>query len=251
MRRPHLLAAFTNLLYGLKLLCKYDVHAGDRAYTLALGDFMDEFSKTEPKLLSAGADSDSRLPAAPPHPLDGQWYINLQDKTYGPYAGHSLKGYIVDGRMTEDTMVLPLGSLSWTKAKDDPVLSTYFSRHAPVATMPIANGRVSAGEGATVVQVTNNITQPSSVPGIIIDGPASPKSAGLALILSVLIPGLGQCYNGQIGKGILMFILCFALWFAMLGWIIWIWSAADAYHTAKNMNLRYMKLLAGGNVLVR
>ncbi|RWM00601.1 MAG: hypothetical protein EOR68_11580 [Mesorhizobium sp.] len=64
-------------------------------------------------------------------------------------------------------------------------------------------------------------------------------------MLSLLICGLGQFYNGQIGKGILMFVLMIALWFVLLGWIIWIWSAVDAYKTAKAMNLRYHMLLAG------
>nr|WP_150111299.1 MULTISPECIES: NINE protein [Mesorhizobium] len=79
------------------------------------------------------------------------------------------------------------------------------------------------------------------------DGTAANKSAGVALILSLLICGLGQFYNGQIGKGILMFVLTIALWFVFLGWIIMIWSAVDAYKTAKAMNLRYHMLLAGAS----
>ncbi len=41
-----------------------------------------------------------------------------------------------------------------------------------------------------------------------------------------------------------MFVLMIALWFVLLGWVVWIWSAVDAYQTAKAMNLRYMRLLA-------
>ncbi|ADV14641.1 hypothetical protein Mesau_05593 [Mesorhizobium australicum WSM2073] len=44
-----------------------------------------------------------------------------------------------------------------------------------------------------------------------------------------------------------MFVLTIALWFVFLGWIIMIWSAVDAYKTAKAMNLRYHMLLAGAS----
>lgn len=33
------------------------------------------------------------------------------------------------------------------------------------------------------------------------------KSSGIAAIASVIVPGLGQVYNGQIGKGIMFFII--------------------------------------------
>lgn len=53
-------------------------------------------------------------------------------------------------------------------------------------------------------------------------------------------------YNGQIGKGILMLVLCVALWFVLLGWIINIWSWIDAYQTAAKMNDRYLRRLSAG-----
>jgi hypothetical protein len=39
------------------------------------------------------------------------------------------------------------------------------------------------------------------------------------------------------------------LWFILLGWIIQIWSMVDAYKTAKQMNLRYMRRLQLGQVV--
>ena len=111
---------------------------------------------------------------------------------------------------------------------------------------PPEPGPVNAAPGATVVQVTNTITREASRPIVLDLGDARPKSAGTALILSILICGLGQLYNGQVGKGIGMFVLCVALWFVFLGWIINIWSWIDAYQTAKRMNDRYLRLLASG-----
>lgn len=67
---------------------------------------------------------------------------------------------------------------------------------------------------------------------------AEGKSPILSCILSLVIVGVGQIYNGDVKKGILMFIgaviggicTCWAggfLWLAMA-----IWSAIDAYRVA-------------------
>ena len=70
------------------------------------------------------------------------------------------------------------------------------------------------------------------------------KSPGLALVLSLILPGLGQIYNGQAGKGIgmlilyiIMCVLFFLLIPLLIAFIIWIWAMVDAYKTAKNYNM--------------
>lgn len=70
------------------------------------------------------------------------------------------------------------------------------------------------------------------------------KSSGIAVILSFFITGLGQIYNGQIGKGILFIIIGFilALSFSILiGFLLfplfWIYNMYDAYETAERINL--------------
>lgn len=55
------------------------------------------------------------------------------------------------------------------------------------------------------------------------------RSPILAAIMSFVIGGLGQIYNGQIGKGILIF---FTAWLI----IPWIIGIVDAYKTAKKIN---------------
>jgi TM2 domain-containing membrane protein YozV len=69
------------------------------------------------------------------------------------------------------------------------------------------------------------------------------KSPGFAAVLSFLIPGLGQIYNGQIGKGIIMVVaaVIFALLIIILIGIIlylalWLYGIYDAYDTAKKIN---------------
>jgi TM2 domain-containing membrane protein YozV/type II secretory pathway pseudopilin PulG len=56
-------------------------------------------------------------------------------------------------------------------------------------------------------------------------------SPALAAVLSFIISGLGQIYNGQIGKGMLIFLT---------GWLVipWIIGIFDAYFTAKKIQAR-------------
>lgn len=55
---------------------------------------------------------------------------------------------------------------------------------------------------------------------------------GMPALLSFFIPGLGQMVKGQVGRGILIFIV-FWIGVAMLvipGVIVWIWQIMDAYN---------------------
>jgi TM2 domain-containing membrane protein YozV len=177
----------------------------------------------------------------PPHPLDGEWHIHVGGQTYGPYSGHQLGEFIKEGRVDGTTQVLPVGSENWTLATQDRQLSALFRPSKQQSLPPI-----TAAAGATVVQITNQIA-----PAVLMDdtGAFGPKSPGVALLLSLIICGAGQMYCGRIGKGILMLIGCLALWFIFLGWTIWIWSMIDAYATAKDMNLRYLRRLQSGQAV--
>ncbi len=62
------------------------------------------------------------------------------------------------------------------------------------------------------------------------------KSPGLSVLLSFLLTGAGQLYNGQVAKGILMLGTCVILWGFLLGWVVTLWSIYDAYITAKKIN---------------
>ena len=63
------------------------------------------------------------------------------------------------------------------------------------------------------------------------------KNPGLALFLSFIMPGAGQVYNGDIGKGILLFFAFWVLVWILIGWIFWIVAMVDAYQSAQNINL--------------
>ncbi|WAJ29507.1 DUF4339 domain-containing protein [Antarcticirhabdus aurantiaca] len=185
----------------------------------------------------------------PPHPLDAEWYMLSNGQSYGPYTGHRMKELMLDGRLDRNCDVVRVGTSEWIKAGDDAALSTIFPPAIPTVQPAQSAGHVTAERGSTVVQVTNHIDAPRPQV-ILLDGEAKAKSAGLAFVLSFLITGLGQCYNGQVGKGVLMFVGTVFLWFFFLGWIIMIWSWFDAYGTAKKMNRRYEQRLAAAGVVL-
>lgn len=64
---------------------------------------------------------------------------------------------------------------------------------------------------------------------------ATGKNAAVALILSLIIIGVGQFYNGDIKKGLVMLAGAIVLGVATGGLAIlafWIWSGYDAYQVA-------------------
>ncbi|MGA1975368.1 MAG: zinc-ribbon domain-containing protein [Conexivisphaerales archaeon] len=69
------------------------------------------------------------------------------------------------------------------------------------------------------------------------------KNPGIAAVLSFFFPGLGQIYNGQIGKGIafiLVGIVCVVLVIVLIGFLLvplwWIYNIYDAYKSAQRIN---------------
>jgi TM2 domain-containing membrane protein YozV len=71
------------------------------------------------------------------------------------------------------------------------------------------------------------------------------KNAGLAAVLSFLIPGLGQIYNGQILKGLVIVVIQLinaALTSILIGFITYpivlVYAVYDAYRVANRINAR-------------
>ncbi len=66
------------------------------------------------------------------------------------------------------------------------------------------------------------------------------SNPGTAAVLSALCTGLGQIYNGEVGKGVLLMtlqVINMALMFVVVGFItfplLWICAIYDAYNVAK------------------
>ena len=64
----------------------------------------------------------------------------------------------------------------------------------------------------------------------------SMKNPGTAAVLSLIIPGVGQIYNGAIWRGIFWLIVTPGFWIGtggLLGWVCHLISAYTAYSYAK------------------
>ena len=123
----------------------------------------------------------------------------------------------------------PLAEAKPTVTSCNDVDTSSFSTHqdyggfgftAPSSSTALAP-TTSSGEMALTAD--NHIEQPEHQPG-------------MALLLSLILCGTGQIYNGEVSKGIIMLILCFLLWFVFLGWVVHIWSIVDAVVVAERIN---------------
>lgn len=127
-------------------------------------------------------------------------------------------------------------------------LSCYIHTGQPAVGVCVSCGQAICGECRVPIQGKNYckrcsaelasrpMTQRGSVYG-------QQKSSGIAAVLSFFWPGLGQIYNGQIGKGILLILLQIVnlvLMFVLIGFItgllVWVYSMYDAYNTAERIN---------------
>lgn len=188
-------------------------------------------------------------PALPPHPLDKRWFAHVDGQTYGPYSGHEIRRMADNSQILEADFLCPEGGGAWIMAKNDPLLGSIFKRKESNTTQFNVPPPVNAN-GGTVVQVTNHVPSNNNAAVaamLLASGDAAPKSPGVALLISFLICGGGQMYNGQVGKGIGMLLgFIFTVWLFGLGLLFWIWSLIDAYSTAKQMNLRYQQRVIAG-----
>ena len=70
------------------------------------------------------------------------------------------------------------------------------------------------------------------------------KSKNVAAVLSLVIPGVGQFYNGTFWRGIFWLIVTLGLWIGSggtLAWICHVIAAITAYNYAKRSDNDYRK----------
>ena len=92
--------------------------------------------------------------------------------------------------------------------------------------------------GARFCSFCGAIVNPAAFSSSGIQTPHDQKSPILAVACSCFVPGLGQVYNGETGKGFAIFFgTLFGLFVLLIpGLIIWIYGMSSAYSTARKMN---------------
>jgi TM2 domain-containing membrane protein YozV len=99
-----------------------------------------------------------------------------------------------------------------------------------------AEGGTATATAAQTMRGTPPARRPATavVPGA--------KNPTIALILSIIIPGVGQFYNGETKKGAVMLGALFVIGVVTLGagWLVMAaWSGWDAYGVAKGTGKRW------------
>ena len=77
---------------------------------------------------------------------------------------------------------------------------------------------------------------------------ADVKSPGVAAVLSALLPGLGQIYNGDFLRGVFWLIVTPGMWIGtggFFGWVCHVLAAMTAYSRARKKNRWETGLSAG------
>ncbi|WP_132255477.1 DUF6677 family protein [Methylobacterium segetis] len=155
-----------------------------------------------------------------------------------------IKGFVAEGRVSANTLVAPLvggtPSESWIALRHDKVLGSLAAPDRMRALIPTqAELPVTAAisDGVVVsVQIHQTFALTPAAGGIVHRGPRSPLYAA---ILSLMIPGLGQFYNGRAGRGFAFLAGVVLLWVYGLGWILNLVAAAEAYLDAQHLTLAY------------
>jgi TM2 domain-containing membrane protein YozV len=138
------------------------------------------------------------------------------------------------------------------KAAETPVEKTVAKPAAPAPAAPSKETMPAPVPESKPTVVTAPASQPPAEKPLPVSVPAEQKQPILSLLLSVVVPGLGQIYNKQVKKGIILLAGYVLLWLvvivlnsrshALCCLIFWIplvvllFAAYDAYSTTKKTN---------------
>jgi TM2 domain-containing membrane protein YozV len=185
----------------------------------------------------------------PRDPLSETWHLRSRGEDYGRVSGHVIVAWLAEGRIDDRCEV---GSAeAWRLLHEDPVLS----RHLPAREVAIRpqlparsnpQGRETRSEGGVSVTINQSFSSAYAPRGVYDAGPRNPL---YAMILSLLIPGAGQAYNGRAARAFLCFALVIVLWLVWAGWLMNLIAAFEAYLDAKALTLKYHRVHGDDGVM--
>jgi TM2 domain-containing membrane protein YozV len=150
------------------------------------------------------------------------FFLFKNDQKMGPYSAEQIRIFLGQGLVMTTDQVWADGWTAWMPIGQVPGLA------------PAQESAQTSQPPTTVHSTTTGYTPPSLHPHI--TGPlAEGKSPFIACLLSLVIVGTGQFYNGDWVKGWFMLITCIlaSIFSAGAMWLFWaLFSAFDAYRVA-------------------
>ena len=83
--------------------------------------------------------------------LNGVWRINVSGQVYGPYTGHQIKAFALEGRIAPHSIVQTGEQGPWITAIDDPVLGQLFVQKQLPAAQAMAQPQTTRADAAPAV----------------------------------------------------------------------------------------------------
>jgi TM2 domain-containing membrane protein YozV len=151
------------------------------------------------------------------------FYLTKNGQKLGPYSVEQIQLFLKQGLVTTADQVWADGWASWMPIGSVPGLAP--AQSGGTTYTPPPTNQVSQSGPSQVSP------QPQQSGGMYADG----KNPVIACVLSLVIVGTGQFYNGDVVKGWIMLISCIVATIFSWGtlWFIWaLFSAFDAYRVA-------------------
>lgn len=83
--------------------------------------------------------------------LNGVWRINVSGRVYGPYTGHQIKAFALEGRIAPHSIVQTGEQGPWITAIDDPILGQLFVQKQLPAAQAMAQPQITRADAAPAV----------------------------------------------------------------------------------------------------
>lgn len=153
------------------------------------------------------------------------WHVRASGKTVGPISSAQLKQAVEAGKIPANSQVRKDGTDDWQPITKMKGLNWPEVVIEPRGVAPLPN-EVIRPEPAAIPAYQPPVLQPimqpaaaapQSIVNVHVAAPAMRRwSRGTAILLSLFVPGLGQCYKGQIINGIAWFVLTIAGYIALI-----------------------------------